>query len=75
MKKKPAVHHTANVTEYTLDDARMEVHKDKLFCSNPRCGKPFKVGDRIVSKRTSSSYGGKTKLYCKKCAKELNIIS
>jgi hypothetical protein len=47
-------------------------YKEK--CSN--CGKPFKVGDYVMSKlaKTYKTHSANRKWYCYNCAKKLNII-
>lgn len=39
-----------------------------------KCEKPIKVGDKVVSKQSSSNYGGHKNLYHYSCARRLNIV-
>ena len=71
---EPSIKHSRRILEYTLDQRMFDFHskKGRGNCENQRCGEPLKVGDRIV--RHYGHYGGKCRLFHKKCAQELNII-
>jgi len=66
-----AVHHTQRCLEYTMNLSRLKIHvpKNQHLCEE--CGIAIEVDDRIV--RTYSA-SGKTRLFHKACAEELNII-
>lgn len=66
-----SVYHTGYIVEHTVVSTRIQFYKNRGIdkCANLSCGIQLKAGDRVVSVRRP-----RFRVYCKKCAEELNII-
>jgi len=73
---EPSIKHSGRIMEYTMNYHKMGFYhnRDIYNCSFRFCGKPIKIGDRVVSKYTASTEYDSTRIFHKKCAIELNII-